>query len=62
MKEQKRNIEKLIKWLNEIPERQPYVLLMKGKLIDECINKFGGKNSSYEYCDTEMLIHRLSTY
>jgi hypothetical protein len=62
VKERKKNAEKMIKWLNEKPERRPYVLLTKGKLIDECIIKFGGKKSSYENSDTETLIHRLSTY
>jgi len=62
VKERKKNAEKIIKWLNEKPERRPFVLLTKGKLIDECINKFGGKKSCYENCDTETLINRLSTY
>jgi hypothetical protein len=62
VKERKKNIEKLLKWLDESPLRRPYVLLTKGKLIDECITKFGGKKSSYKSSDMESLIQRLSTY
>jgi hypothetical protein len=36
--------------------------LTKGKLIDKCIAKFGGKKSSYENSDMKSPIQRLSTY
>lgn len=44
------------------PQRRPFVLLTKAKLIDACINKFGGRKSNYEGNDMETLIQRLSTY
>lgn len=38
VKERRKNAEKVIKRLHEKPERWTYVLLIKGKLIDEFIN------------------------
>jgi hypothetical protein len=62
VREKWKNIEKLIKWLDESPQWRPFVLLAKAKLIDACINKFGGKKSHCEGSDSETLMQRLSTY
>jgi hypothetical protein len=55
-------MEKLIKWLDETPQRWPFVLLTKAKLIDACIIKFGGWKTTYEGITNEALVERLSTY
>jgi len=44
------------------PQRRPFRLPTKAKLIDACINKFGGQKSNYEGSDMASLIQRLSTY
>ncbi len=62
VKDKRKNAEKLKKWLDIEPRKRPFALMTKGKLIDECINKFGGKKSAYESSSNEDLICRLSTY
>jgi hypothetical protein len=62
VKERKKNIEKMKRWLEIEPPRWPYINLSKAKLIEACIGKFGGKKSVYEGSNNEELIHRLATY
>jgi hypothetical protein len=62
MKERKKNLEKMKKWLENEPQKRPYVNMSKAKLIEACMSKFGGKKSTYEYCGNKELIQRLITY
>ncbi len=55
-------MEKIKKWLEVEPRRRPFALMTKNKLIDACINKFGGKKSLNEGSSNEELIHCLCTY
>jgi hypothetical protein len=62
VKDRKKNLEKMTKWLDNEPQKRPYVNLSKTKLIEACMNKFGGKKSAYESNNNEELIQRLITY
>jgi hypothetical protein len=62
IRDKKKNVEKLKKWLDEPYQRRPYVLLSKARLIDACISKFGGRKGAYTSMGNEELIHRLATY
>jgi hypothetical protein len=62
VKDQKKNAEKLLKWLDVPPARRPFINLTKAKLIEACISKFGGKRSFFEASSNEDLIGRLANY
>ncbi len=62
VKEDRKNAEKLKKWLDDDPTRSPYILVIKTRLIDECISKFGRKKSENNGYKNTDLIHMLATY